>query len=105
MKWITNCLSAHVMYCIHPLQQDGFLAMTMVNYTALQGWSDGDHEVFDLDQFVEAFSLDGLNKATCRHNHDKLIWLNRQHLLLQYHQDPTTLINELQDHVIQHFPE
>ena len=98
-------LPAHVMYCTHPLQQDGFLAMTMVNYTALQGWNDGDHEVFDLDQFVEVFSLDGLNKATCRHNHEKMIWLNRQHLLLQYHQDPTTLINELRDHVIQHFPE
>lgn len=90
---------------MYPSQKNGFLATALLNYTALQGWSDGDHEVFDLDQFVELFSLDGLNKASCRHNHDKLIWLNRQHLLLEYHKNPSPLISELQYHVIQHFPE
>lgn len=80
---------------------------TIINYTALQGWSSDQHsrEVFNLQQFIDMFSLSSLNKASCRLNHDKLIWLNRQHLLLQYHCNPDILINELRHQVISLFPE
>ena len=80
------------------------LANTIINYTALQGWSNDCHNgVFNLPQFVDMFSLSSLNKASCRLNYDKLVWLNRQHLLLQYLSNPDVLINELRHQVMKRF--
>lgn len=91
---------------VETYKEDGYLADTIVNYTALQGWSSDCHnEVFNLQQFADMFSLSSLNKASCRLNRDKLVWLNRQHLLLQYHRNPDVLINELHHHVISGFSE
>ncbi|MDO8183781.1 MAG: glutamate--tRNA ligase [bacterium] len=64
----------------------GYLPAALVNFMALLGWSpqaggEGtDEEVFTLDQLVERFSLDAIQKGGAIFNLDKLNWLNREHL-------------------------
>jgi glutamyl-tRNA synthetase len=53
----------------------------MVNFLALLGWSPGgDREVMALDEMVELFSTDGLQKKAAIFDPKKLEWMNGQHL-------------------------
>ena len=53
----------------------------MLNFLALLGWSPGDDsEVMTLDEMIELFSLDGLQKKAAIFDPKKLEWMNGQHL-------------------------
>ncbi|KAG0464984.1 hypothetical protein HPP92_019148 [Vanilla planifolia] len=53
----------------------------MVNYLALLGWGDGtDNEIFTMNQLVEKFSIDRVNKSGAVFDSAKLRWMNGQHL-------------------------
>jgi len=58
----------------------GFLPEALVNFIVRLGWSHGDDEVFSLDELIEVFSLDGINKSAAVFEEAKLLWLNQQHL-------------------------
>jgi glutamyl-tRNA synthetase len=64
-------------------QHLGILPGAMLNFLALLGWSPGhDIEVMSLDQMVELFSTDGLQKKAAIFDPKKLEWMNGQHLSL-----------------------
>jgi glutamyl-tRNA synthetase len=64
-------------------RRQGFLPVAMVNFLALLGWSPGtDEEVFTLEQLIERFSLDGINRKSAIFDVQKLLWLNSRHLAL-----------------------
>src|SRR6476659_2612006 len=64
-------------------QHLGILPGAMLNFLALLGWSPGnDIEVMTLDQMVELFNTDGLQKKAAIFDHKKLEWMNGQHLNL-----------------------
>ncbi|GFY94481.1 glutamate tRNA synthetase [Actinidia rufa] len=59
----------------------GYLPQAMVNYLALLGWGDGtENEFFTLEQLVEKFSIDRVNKSGAVFDSTKLRWMNGQHL-------------------------
>ncbi|MES3031235.1 MAG: glutamate--tRNA ligase [Patescibacteria group bacterium] len=59
----------------------GYLAEAIINFVALIGWSPGnDREIFSLDELIEAFSFDGVQKGGAVFNEEKLRWFNRQYL-------------------------
>ncbi|XP_065856435.1 glutamate--tRNA ligase, chloroplastic/mitochondrial [Euphorbia lathyris] len=59
----------------------GYLPQAMVNYLALLGWGDGtENEFFTLEQLVEKFSIDRVNKSGAIFDSTKLRWMNGQHL-------------------------
>ncbi len=60
----------------------GYLPEAMVNFLALLGWSpgSGDQEVFDRDELVERFTLDGISGGNAVFNPAKLDWFNQQHI-------------------------
>ncbi|OVA00688.1 Glutamyl/glutaminyl-tRNA synthetase [Macleaya cordata] len=59
----------------------GYLPQAMVNYLALLGWGDGsENEFFTLQQLVEKFSIDRVNKSGAIFDSTKLRWMNGQHL-------------------------
>jgi glutamyl-tRNA synthetase len=59
----------------------GYLNEALVNFVALLGWNPGDErEFFLLDDLIEQFSIDGVNKAGAIFNIEKLNWLNFEHL-------------------------
>jgi glutamyl-tRNA synthetase len=64
-------------------QHLGILPGAMLNFLALLGWSPGhDIEVMSLDQMIELFSTDGLQRKAAIFDPKKLEWMNGQHLSL-----------------------
>ncbi|MFC2077416.1 glutamate--tRNA ligase [Candidatus Bipolaricaulota bacterium] len=61
-------------------RDQGFLPETMINFLARLGWAHGDQEVFSLDELVELFTLEEINKSGAVFEDAKLRWLNQQHL-------------------------
>jgi glutamyl-tRNA synthetase len=59
----------------------GIVPEALRNYLALLGWSPGnDQEMFELDELIQAFSLDGISRANAVFNPDKLAWFNLQYI-------------------------
>lgn len=59
----------------------GYLKEAMINFIAFMGWNPGtEEELFTLDQLVERFSLDRVQKAGAIFNLEKLDWLNGQYI-------------------------
>ncbi|XP_030461350.1 glutamate--tRNA ligase, chloroplastic/mitochondrial [Syzygium oleosum] len=59
----------------------GYLPQAMVNYLALLGWGDGtENEFFTLEQLVEKFTIERVNKSGAIFDSTKLRWMNGQHL-------------------------
>ena len=77
-------------------QKQGYLPEAMLNYLVRLGWSHGDQEVFSLEQMVQHFSLEGLNKSPARFDAQKLNWMNAQYL--KSAQD-LTLVEPLKQHL------
>jgi glutamyl-tRNA synthetase len=62
--------------------KQGFLPGAVVNFIALLGWSSKtDEEIFTLEQLVERFSLENVNRAPARFDFEKCKWVNQQHLI------------------------
>jgi glutamyl-tRNA synthetase len=62
-------------------QKEGILAGAMVNFLALLGWNPGgEQEVFDRDELVQRFSLEGINHKSAVFDAQKLEWMNAQHI-------------------------
>jgi len=61
-------------------RDQGFLPETMINFLARLGWAHGDQEIFSLDELVELFTLEEINKSGAVFEEAKLRWLNQQHL-------------------------
>ncbi|MCP4043381.1 MAG: glutamate--tRNA ligase, partial [Gammaproteobacteria bacterium] len=60
--------------------EDGFLPEALLNYLVRLGWSHGDQEVFTLDEMIELFDIDAVNKAASIFNTEKLLWLNQHYI-------------------------
>ncbi len=60
--------------------RQGILPEALLNYLARLGWGHGDDEFFTMEQFIEWFDLKDVNPAASRFNHEKLLWLNAQHI-------------------------
>ena len=59
----------------------GYLPEAMVNFLALLGWSyDGQREIFTLAELEQVFKLERVGSNPAIFNHDKLEWMNGQHL-------------------------
>ncbi len=57
----------------------GFLREALVNYFAFLGWSPGtDEDVLTLDEIVQRFELDKVQKGGARFDRERLEWLNGQ---------------------------
>ena len=62
-------------------QHQGLLPGAMLNFLALLGWSPGeDREVMTMDEMVELFTPDGLQRKAAIFDPKKLEWMNGQHL-------------------------
>ena len=61
-------------------RQLGYLPEAMINYLARLGWSHGDTEIFSVDQLVEWFSLEDLNKGAARFDFVKLESVNGHYI-------------------------
>lgn len=66
---------------VEDYRSKGYLKEALINFVALLGWNFADDKEFYLmDELIEKFSLEGVNKAGAVFNLEKLNWLNAEHL-------------------------
>lgn len=66
---------------VEDYKEKGFLKEALINFVALLGWNFGDDkEFYLLEELVEKFSLERVNKSGAVFNIEKLEWLNGQHI-------------------------
>jgi glutamyl-tRNA synthetase len=64
-------------------QHQGLLPGAMLNFLALLGWSPGeDREIMTMEEMIELFTPDGLQRKAAIFDPKKLEWMNGQHLSL-----------------------
>ncbi|WP_375325893.1 glutamate--tRNA ligase [Flagellimonas sp. GZD32] len=62
-------------------KESGFFPESVVNFLALLGWNPGtEQEIFTLEELVESFSLERVNKSGARFDPEKNNWYNQQWL-------------------------
>ena len=62
-------------------KEEGYFSEAVVNFLALLGWNPGtEQEIFSLNELVETFSLQRVNKSGARFDPDKTKWYNQQYL-------------------------
>jgi len=61
-------------------REQGYLPEALLNYLVRLGWSHGDQEIFSIDEMVELFDLDDINKSASSINPEKLLWLNQHYI-------------------------
>jgi len=61
-------------------RNQGILPEALLNYLVRLGWSHGDEELFTLDQMVELFAIEDVNKAPSAFNTEKLLWINQHYI-------------------------
>ncbi|MGR3220304.1 MAG: glutamate--tRNA ligase [Candidatus Anammoxibacter sp.] len=63
-------------------RERGYLPEALLNFLALLGWSPGnDQEILTIDEMVEKFSLDRVNKTGARFDNTKFDWMNGQYIM------------------------
>ena len=67
---------SYVGYC-----ESGFFPEAFVNMLAMLGWNPGTtQEIFSMDELIEAFSFERVNKSGAKFDPEKTKWFNQQYL-------------------------
>ena len=61
----------------YDFRKEGFLPISIINYLARLGWSEGDKEKFTLEELIALFNLKSLNKSSSIFDYKKLNSLNK----------------------------
>ncbi|MCX8104529.1 MAG: glutamate--tRNA ligase [Ignavibacterium album] len=66
---------------VEDYRDKGYLREALINFVALLGWNAGDDkEFYYIDELIEKFSLERVNKAGAVFDLQKLNWLNAEHI-------------------------
>ena len=64
-------------------RDEGYLPSAMMNFLAFIGWNPGDErEIMTAQEFIDAFSIDKIQRSGGGFNIEKLNWINREHMKL-----------------------
>lgn len=61
-------------------KRDGYLPEALLNFLVRLGWSNGDQEIFSMDEMLELFDPNNINKSASAYNQEKLLWLNAHYI-------------------------
>ena len=70
----------HAATNLEEYREKGYLDSAIINTLARLGWSKGDDEVFYLNDLIENFKIEEVQKAGAIFDITKLDWVNSQHL-------------------------
>ncbi len=66
---------------VEDFSERGYFKEAFVNFIALLGWNPtSDREIFSIDELIETFSLEKVNKGGAVFDTQKLDWVNAQYL-------------------------
>ncbi len=73
-------------------REDGYFPEAFVNMLAMLGWNPGDdRELFSLEELVQAFSMEKVQKAGAKFNPEKAKWFNKEYLRKKSEEELTDL--------------
>ena len=62
-------------------KKKGYTPEALINFLALLGWNPGtEQELFSMDELIETFTLERINKAGAKFDIEKANWFNQQYL-------------------------
>ncbi len=62
-------------------KEQGYLPEALINFMVLVGWNPGtEQEIFSMNELVQAFTLEKVQKSAGMFNVEKLDWINREHI-------------------------
>jgi glutamyl-tRNA synthetase len=77
----TRLSKRHGATSVMAYSEQGIVPEAMRNFLALLGWAPGnDQEMFEDEELIRAFSLQGISKANAVFNPEKLAWFNAQYI-------------------------
>lgn len=60
--------------------REGYLPEALVNFMATLGWNDGtEQEIFTVDELIQKFSLERVQRSGARFDEQRLLWMNGAH--------------------------
>lgn len=59
-------------------RDDGFLPDALLTYLVRLGWSNGDQELFDMDELLGLFKVENVSRSPSTFDPDKLLWVNQE---------------------------
>jgi len=77
-------------------RDEGYLPEALLNYLVRLGWSNGDQEVFSLDELLQLFDVSKVHTSAAAFNPEKLLWLNQHYLKTS---DPQHVAHHLSYHL------
>ncbi|SDC60771.1 glutamate--tRNA ligase [Williamwhitmania taraxaci] len=73
-------------------REDGYFPEAFVNLLAFLGWNPGtEQELFTMDELIQLFSLERVNKSGARFDPEKAKWFNQQYLRMKSDAELATL--------------
>jgi len=62
-------------------REEGYLPDALTNFLAFLGWNPGtEQEIFSMEELIDAFTLERINKAGTKFDVEKTKWYNQQYL-------------------------
>jgi glutamyl-tRNA synthetase len=61
-------------------RDEGFLPEALLNYIVRLGWSNGDQEIFSVQEMIDLFELKNINNSPASFNQEKLDWINQSYI-------------------------
>lgn len=76
-------------------KEKGFLPEAIINAVALLGWNPGNNkELFTVEELIDSFSLEKLQKSGARFNYKKFGWFNHQFIMKKSNEDILDVLKE-----------
>ena len=80
----------------------GFLPEALLNFLVRLGWSHGDQEIFSIEEMIELFDPQDINKSASNYNLDKLLWLNAHYIKNKSNSELAELLKEFGVDISEH---
>ncbi len=61
-------------------KNQGYLPEALLNFLVRLGWSNKDQEIFSIEEMLELFDPQNINKSASSYNQEKLLWLNAHYI-------------------------
>jgi glutamyl-tRNA synthetase len=72
----------------------GYLPEALLNFLVRLGWSNGDQEIFSLEEMITLFDPKNINSSASAYNSEKLLWLNSEHIKSSSNEKLINLLKE-----------
>jgi glutamyl-tRNA synthetase len=77
-------------------REEGFLAEALLNYLVRLGWSHGDQEIFSIDEMIDLFDINNVQRSAASFDREKLLWLNQHYIKTS---NPAHIAHHLSHHL------